>query len=52
MQGVNDVILFTVSGAGSMVSGYLYAELGWTMLLLLTVVMVMKAIHCAPWSKL
>ena len=40
MQGVNDVILFSVAGMGSMASGYLFAELGWKMLLLAIVGMV------------
>jgi hypothetical protein len=39
------VILFSVAGAGSMVSGYLYAELGWTTLLMFTVIMVRYLTH-------
>eukprot|EP01034_Spumella_vulgaris_P000043 gene43-58_t len=31
---VNDFILFTVAGAGSLISGVMYADLGWTALIL------------------
>ncbi len=40
VQGINDVVLFTVSGAGSVVSGYMYGMLGWSSLLVLTILMV------------
>jgi len=35
VQGINDFILFTVAGTGSLLSGVIFAELGWLMLIVI-----------------
>lgn len=35
VQAVNDFVLFTVAGAGSLVSGEIYSDFGWLVLIYL-----------------
>ena len=40
VQGVNDVVIFTVAGAGSFFSGYVYERAGWRVLVLLLLLLL------------
>ncbi|RYG67970.1 hypothetical protein EON64_06255 [archaeon] len=43
MQAINDFVLFSIAGAGSLISGFMYATLGW--LVLIYVVSVLMVIY-------
>lgn len=40
MQAVNDFVLFTVAGAGSLLSGVIFAAYGWLALIYVVSVLV------------
>ena len=45
MQALNDFILFTVAGAGSLVSGIVFAKFSWAVLIYGSAVMVGSRTH-------
>jgi hypothetical protein len=40
VQAINDFVIFTVAGVGSLLSGVIYSSLGWDMLIYISAAMV------------